>query len=174
MDKNYFCSNQGGGDLRILPTLCEIFQENMQDVTGIGHPPYSQNMVDYAYEVIQQDDGQCPPQTTNLMNQFPHYHNSPTQPNAYYTMNSGQPWIQPLNHYHNSPTQPNAYYTMDSGQRWIPPLNQNQTPDYLNHVCQVCPHQAVSPTSTISSAESCTPASTISQGSTERVVSDVE
>ncbi|CAH2282516.1 POU domain, class 3, transcription factor 2-A [Pelobates cultripes] len=185
MNKNYLYTNQGDGDLRILPTGHENYQENMQDVTGMGHPPYSQNKQDYDYNVIQRDDGQCPPQKRNLMNQFPHYYNGPTQPNAYYTMNSGQPWI--------------------------PPLNQNQTPDYLN---QVSPHEAASPVSmnrptspqvmssaaqagqikypmlhyqkpspamdenctpmsTISSAGSCTSASTISQASTGSEDSDV-
>ncbi|XP_063309207.1 POU domain, class 5, transcription factor 1.2-like [Pelobates fuscus] len=185
MNNNYLYSNQGEGDLRIFPTGHENYQENMQDVTGMGHPPNSQNKQDFDYNVIQQDDGQCPPQKTNLMNQFPHYYDGPTQPNAYYTMNSGQ--------------------------LWIPPLNQNQTPNYLN---QVSPNEAASPVSmnrptspqvmsntaqagqvkypmlhyqkpspamaesctsmsTISSAGSCTNASTISQASTGSEDSDV-
>ncbi|CAH2301509.1 POU domain, class 5, transcription factor -like [Pelobates cultripes] len=180
MENNYFFTNEEGSDPQVPPPEYETYQENTQGVTGMGHPPSSQYMQahpeitpDYE-DFIQQDDGQFPSQSTKTKNQVPQYHNSSTQPNAYYAMNSGQPLIPPPNPYDipgylnqvsphqatspvsmNRPTSPQAmYYAAHAGQVNYP-MHHFQKPSLARA-------ESCMPTSTISSAWNCTPSNTIS------------
>ncbi|CAH2301508.1 POU domain, class 5, transcription factor -like [Pelobates cultripes] len=180
MENNYFFPNQEGSDPQVHLPEYETYQENTQGVTGMGHPPSSQYTQahpeitpDYE-DCIQQDDGQFPSQSTKTKNQVPQYHNSSTQPNAYYAMNSGQPLIPPPNPYDipgyisqvsphqatspvsmNRPTSPQAmYYAAHVGQVNYP-MHHYQKPSLARA-------ESCTPTSTISSAWNCTPSNTIS------------
>ncbi|CAH2220748.1 POU domain, class 5, transcription factor 3-like [Pelobates cultripes] len=154
MGNNDFYSNQGRSNPHFPPSEYGNYQGNKQGVTGINHPPYSPyvqgnhgikpNYKDFS----QQDDGQCPPQMPNIMNQHPHYGPIPQIQNVLghgFQNTAVYPVVS-----QNPTTAEDACNTINCGQPLIQ-TNPEQIPGYVNQAPyypnQVSPHQATSPVS---------------------------